>query len=469
MPKKFQVHRAGAVIGEHDEQTLLALLNAGALRLTDTCWRRGMKAPTTMADFICRSSEGGGWLKVGVIVVSMTLIAAAAFRLREFKADSMPVVDQTDAAGEALPSLDGYEIRRGIPVIVGRLQFSNKPAFPRDTVNQLAAHSRVTVLALDAKGSPLSTASGCIIGDGDQVVTVLDALDGASKIQLQLPDGRSEEPAAVIADRGTGVAIFPLRQRGVGLRLSNDAASEGSDVFVAGHTLGLNDQGLVLNIAQVRPGERLVHYQLSQASAASYAGSAVLGTSGDVLGVLLEPESGTVVRAADVSALLKQPSVGVASLAGHPRSAALPAVTVIRSEVLDGNVVATLRNETDKTVRRALLHVSFFATPSEAREAGELEGKLREAAVRVSTLDDEQSDAALAARQHLREVTAQHESAQQRLRGALAEAANTPQHTEVQAVECELPPGLPRALEIESHASTGWSTRVIVLEIEADS
>jgi hypothetical protein len=468
MPDKFQVLRGDAVIGEHDEPTLLALLNAGSLRLSDRCRRDDEETPTTLADLVCRSSSRSRWQQMFGLTLLLGLVVVVLLASRSHDVQAVPAIHQPTNTVPTVVASDGTEIRRGVPVITGHIEFGDGIVFPRATVNQLASHSRVTVLGLDAAGSPCTLASGFVVDDGNMVVTSLSGVASATNIELHLPDGRIERPATVMMDREAKVAFFPLTQPGVALRWAATALDEGMATLIAGHALGINEDGFVLRIAGVQRGERRVHYQFSHSLPPSYAGSAVLDAAGDAGAILIDPLEGTALRAADVIASIKMTSHAepIRSLASLPRPHALPKVAVIESQVRGSNIVTLLRNETGATVHKALLEIAYFTAPPEALIVQTLESQLREAAAQASALDG--TDGA-AARQRLREITTQHEAARQHLRAVLAASARHCQRRELHAIECDLAPGSPCSVALPADAGTGSSVIVTVLEVEPSS
>lgn len=470
MSEKFQVLRGDAVIGEHDEQTLLALLNAGSLRLSDKCRRDERDSPTSLAEWVCRSSSSRTrWRYLVGATVLTGLIAVIILASRTGENDSSSLVQSAVASHPNESSTEGAEIRRGLPVIRGRIEFGGGMSFPRATVNQLASHSRVTVLGLAASGSPCALASGFAVDDGHTVVTSLNGVAGATSIELHLPDGRVERPANVRIDREARVVIFTLVQSVVALRWASSALDEGSASFIAGHALGVNEDGLVLRVANVLRGERRVHYQFAHALPPSYAGSAVLDHTGDAVGLVIDPDEDRALRSADVIAAINAGTAPepIASLAAVLGTGVLPRVAVIESQVNDGGVVTLLRNETGATVRKALLDITLFAAPPEAKIVQGLEAQLREAAAHAGRIEG--ADGANA-RQRLREITAQLEAARQRLHAALAAAAVSPRvHRELHAVECEWAPSTPCRVALPADAGTGAGVMVTVLEVEVGS
>ena len=225
MSQKFQVMRNGAVIGQHDEPTLAALLNAGALRLSDTYWHRSMGAPRTLAEFLCTGPSKRRWVRrlavAGVVVAGLSLGAVGWQKLSRSAPGKPQIVTKAKKLDDGL---GGYEIRRGQAVMLGSFEASlnDEPPFPQAAVEALAAHSRVAVLTLDAQGQPRGVSAGFVAGDGSQVVCSLAAISNADGIELRLVDGTTSRPTSVIIDQDSGVAVLPLPHSSVPLRVAQE-------------------------------------------------------------------------------------------------------------------------------------------------------------------------------------------------------------------------------------------------------
>lgn len=467
MSRKCQVTRNGEVIGKHDEPTMLALLNAGALRLSDSYWHPGMDEPVTLADYLCRVDRRS-WLKpprvwlllsVPCAVIAAALIMAAKTPHTSSKA--APVHRVVSPPAEEQP-----EIRRAIPIIRGRFEASARDDgidYPQHTVERLATHSRVAVLAFDDKQQPLGLASGIVVGDGYQVLTATDAVAGASRVEIHLANGDIVVPKAALIDEE--VTVFTLTRTAVPVRWADEPIITGTAVALLNHPLGEAPGSAVQRVQTIVAGSQRVHYELDSVFAPSTAGSAMLNAAGELVGILVDPANGRVLRAADARLLLQQGKAGpVSALAARQRSAIEWPLTVSEAEIHDGQAVVTLRNQCSETLNRVVLHLRSYALPPESDEVRQLEDKLRYAAVQSGQSDADNTPEALASRQVLREVTTRLESARQRLKSALAAAREKPLRSEVQIIECDLAPGSVQRVILEVNAASNWGVDAFVLE-----
>lgn len=472
MSARSQVTRNGVVIGEHDEQTLLALLNAGALRLSDSYWHRGMKAPAPLSDLLCLASRRTRlaglrpWL---FFAVSVALLASA-FWLQGSALIKAPV--QEPQVLRQLPPPAEPEVRRATPVLVRQLSFSHAPPaeneFPISFVEPLADHSRVSVLALDAQGRPLAAGSGVLIGDGAHVVTALRTVSGATTVEIHLGDGSVLRPSKAVLSVPRGLAIFELPVAGVPLNWAEDDSGPGSAVYVASHPLGLDWQPSVTRVAQSTSGMAAGMFQLATALPASFAGAGVLDSGGDLVGVVIDAAQGQALRVGEIRSTF-QTGVpgGLEAVAALPRPPAIRGLEVVETGVLDGAVTVTLRNRTERPLCHILLYIACYEAPPEAAEVARLQERLRSAAVQASLAPDDAADASLSARQSLREVTERLESALARLRTALPAAQRKILCHQLLAIECDLPPGLPQSITHDLSAASNWGVVATIMDVSS--
>lgn len=467
MQRRCQVTRDGEVIGEHDEPTMLALLNAGALRLTDSYWHSGMKSPVTLADYLCHRRDS--WLRPPRVWLLLALPCAliVSLWLTGHQAKPVPAIATLPVHREKPPiAQPQHEIRRATPIIRGRFEASLSDDgihYPQHTVERLASHSRVAVIAYDAKQHPLGLGSGIVIDDGHAVLTATEAVAGASRVEVQLANGTTLEPTtASIDDEFT---ILKLPSIAVPVRWAEQPISAQAAVALCNHPLGESPGSAVQVVQTIVSQSKRVHYALDAAFAPSTAGSAMLNAAGELAGVLVDPANGRVLRAADVRALMKSiKAQPVASLASRARSSIDWPLAVNQAEIVDGKAVVTLRNDSGETLHRIVLHLRSYALPPEASEVRKLEEQFRSAAVQSAQHTDEITPEALALRQVLREVSTRLEAAQERLRAAMTTAREATLRSEIQVIEGDLAPGTVQRVVLDIQAASNWGVVATVLE-----
>ncbi len=458
----YHVQRNGQPIGEHDEQTMLALLNAGALKLTDTYLGRGMAQAEPLASLFgdgLRWRVWTAWFLASALGVLVALSFLVPVQSHQRPPRLIPAGGQRVRAGNEAPP-------RGVPVIRGSIVGSSHPAFPFQRVESCASHSRVAVLALDGGEAPIGFGAGFIVGQGDQVVTTLKVVSGASAVELRFANGQCERATGVTVDEETGLAVLRLGHAGIPFAWSENAPWSGQELFIAGNVLSS-----LPALAQVRsamPGKKYVCYKLDTGFASSFNGSAVLDAAGDVCAVVAEPESGLILRGADIRGLLQGRSVqSMGVLAMLPPHQATSPIAVDSAEIEDGRLMVQLRNTGARSVNQVLLHIRYHELPREAGEVIDLERELAAIAVEASTLeyDEPGSDLYFQRRQQLREVTARLEAARCKAQVALQSARQRVYRTDVLSIEAALPPGLPQRITIEAEAGSRWGAVVTVLDV----
>lgn len=471
MSRRSQVTRDGVVIGEHDQQTLLALLNAGTLRLTDTYWHRGMKGPVSLADLLCAGSRRTllAHIQPWMVAVPFALLVSALW-LHGSSSSSSVTSDLAEAA--ILPpshSLPNIEIRRAVPVIVGGLSFDVTPDrvvdSPFAAARRLAVHSRATVLALDPQKRPLAIGSGMVIGDGTRLVASLRTVSGATTVEVHMANGVIQHPVEAVIGVPASIIIFTLPTAGIPIDCSTVGLRNGAPVCVAGHSLSSGREPLVAQVDELLAGASSGRYRLNQSLPPGSHGSAVLSAAGDLVGVVIDADAGEVLPACDVMSLHQSGIPGsLNALAAVPHIARPPALDVAETSISNGAVVVALRNRTDHVLRHALLHIACYELPPEAEEVLLLQERLRSAAVQFSLAPDNAADEALVAHQSLREVTERLENAHARLHLALPTAQRRVLRHHLLVVECELQPGLPQSIAHEMEAASNWGAVATVLD-----
>lgn len=459
----YHVQRNGQTIGDYDERTLLALLNAGTLRTTDTYRAHGMPDAAPLAGLVGTEPDRYGWLsKLLAVFVAIGLVTALIWAGSRTQLPT-PMIEASGSRPE--PS---EEIHRGYPVLHGTLIASSRPAlpvFPFQQVEHRAAHGRVAVLALDGKESPMHFGSGFLTQDGLHVVTALPLLKGAGSVEIWFENGQRVSATTVITDADTSLAVLGIAEPRVGLEWSSAAPVEGEELFVAGPSLLPSP---LLARALTKTSDRKVSYKLGSPLAASFMGAAVLNTASDVCAVITQPETGTLVSAAGIRSVLEKREPGpIGALEGLAAEPAAKPVVVDSAEVEDGELVMQLRNTSGQPVNRALLHIRYYDRPPQADETASLERQLAATAVEVCTLEIEAptSDLYFHKKQELREVTAKLETLRQLASAALVPARQRLHRTDVVAIEATLPPGLPQRLTIATEAGSAWNAVVTVIDV----
>lgn len=465
MQRTCQVTRDGEIIGKHDEPTMLALLNAGALRLSDTYWHPDMRQPAPLADLLCHRKTFPWrklvpWLLFGMATLS--ILATLVVKASPKTTSSASSQESSASSGTALRD----EIRRGVPVIRGRFEArssEDERAYPLPSVSRIAMHSRVAIIAFDHKHHPLRLSSGVIVDDGRVVLASMPAVAGSHGIEIHLADGNIVTPVAVLGDKD--MAVFKLAKPSVPVRWANGMLSSSSPIAVAPHPLGNQTRAIPASIQRHDAGPVRVYYGIDQSFPVSADGSAVLDSAGDLAGVMVDAMEGRVLRAADARAFLAKGTFGaLSSLAAHPAIPHTWPLSASEAEIVEGEAFVTLHNQGGETLHRMVLHLLCYPTPSEAAAVRELEAKLRYTAVQSGSLDGETSPEAVAVRQTLREVGMQLDQAQLQLREAREAARSQALRSEIQVIDCELPAASRQRIALAVNAASHWSVEITVLE-----
>ena len=464
MQRTCQVTRDGEIIGKHDEPTMLALLNAGALRLSDTYWHPDMRQPAPLADLLCHRKTFPWrklvpWLLFGMATLS--ILATLVVKASPKTTSSASSQESSASSGTALRD----EIRRGVPVIRGRFEArssEDERAFPLPSVSRIAMHSRVAIIAFDHKHHPLRLSSGVIVDDGSLVLGSRPAIAGAHRIEIHLANGSIVTPDSMLAD--DDIAVFKLAEPSVPVRWAEGMLALQSPVALAPHPLG-NQPTTTAHIRDHDAGAVRVHYLIDKSLPATADGSAVLDSAGDLAGVVVDATEGRVLRAADIRMLVtKGKFIALTPLASNSATPQPWLLSASEAEIVEGEAFVTLHNQGGETLHRMVLHLLCYPTPSEAAAVRELEAKLRYTAVQSGSLDGETSPEAVAVRQTLREVGMQLDQAQLQLREAREAARSQALRSEIQVIDCELPAASRQRIALAVNAASHWSVEITVLE-----
>lgn len=135
-------------------------------------------------------------------------------------------------------------------------------------------------------------ASGFLLDDKGHIVTTSSILESAEKVEVSLPDGRTAEGAVLGKDRLTRVGVIRVDLPDLQPpRLARRPANVGEIVICIGNQAGLASSpsfGMVAcgqrNITRLMPVGRVI--QISAPLSAGMAGSPVIDSAGNVLGML---------------------------------------------------------------------------------------------------------------------------------------------------------------------------------------
>ena len=148
----------------------------------------------------------------------------------------------------------------------------------------------VTVLAYDATGQPLQQGSGFFVSTAGHLVTNRHVLQGASRAEVQPPDGRGYAVTQVVAEDKAGdlvEVVTDMPQEAVReLSISRVMPEVGERVVVVGSPLGLDQtvsEGIV-SALRALPGFGTV-VQLTAAISSGSSGGPVVNLRGEVIGV----------------------------------------------------------------------------------------------------------------------------------------------------------------------------------------
>ncbi|MDB6117776.1 MAG: Trypsin-like serine protease [Verrucomicrobiaceae bacterium] len=459
----YHVQRNGEAIGDYDERTMLALLHAGGLRLTDTYQASHMATAEPLSDLISGKSE---WptrlLPLLVVITGLGFVATVAWVATRLPTPSHMI----KASGQRAEPAE--EIHRGYPVLHGTLTASARAApatFPFERVEHRAVHGRVAILALDEQEAPRNFGSGFLTQDGLHVVTALSVVRGAGSVEVWFENGRRVPAANFIINPEKDVVVLGIADPGVGLDWSSKDPAVGEELVVTGN--GLLPAPSLSHVQESEDDNGHMHYTLDTPLPPSFAGSAVLNAMGDTCGVVIQPETGLVLCAADIRALLADHKpVPMETLAHLPSKPAGTPVVVDSAVIEDGELVMQLRNTSGATVNRALLYIRFHDLPPQSDETASLERQLAVTAVEVCTLEIEAptSERYFQIKQELRQITTKLEALRHLASAAIVPARQRLHRTDVVAVEATLPPGLPQRLAIATEAGSAWGATVSVLD-----
>src|SRR5437667_3505534 len=148
----------------------------------------------------------------------------------------------------------------------------------------------VTVLAYDATGQPLQQGSGFFVSTAGHLVTNRHVLQGASRAEVQPPDGRGYAVTQVVAEDKAGdlvEVVTDMPQEAVReLSISRVMPEVGERVVVVGSPLGLDQtvsEGIV-SALRALPGFGTV-VQLTAPISSGSSGGPVVNLRGEVIGV----------------------------------------------------------------------------------------------------------------------------------------------------------------------------------------
>ena len=160
------------------------------------------------------------------------------------------------------------------------------------TAREIAAEygeSVVYITTVDASGRPMSQGSGFIAGPGGKVVTNWHVVEGASRVTVNLFDGRSYTLSALSnydRDRDIAVLKLPYREARFCVLGDSDALAPGDEITVIGNPYGLRNSvttGVVSSSHRLLDGEAWL--QISAPVSPGSSGGPVFNDKGEVVGV----------------------------------------------------------------------------------------------------------------------------------------------------------------------------------------
>lgn len=158
-----------------------------------------------------------------------------------------------------------------------------------EAIARIALPTVARIIGFDENDRPMRQGSGFLVGSPGRIVTNAHVLRGASRLRVQLSEGRTFEVVRVLAyEPGVDLAVIEIPGGGLpSLRLAaaDTRPPIGATVFVVGNPLGLDrtfSDGLVSGYRQ-RGRQQLM--QISAPISPGSSGGPVLGSDGRVIGV----------------------------------------------------------------------------------------------------------------------------------------------------------------------------------------
>ena len=375
-----------------------------------------------------------------------------------------PEVPLQEAGGHR--SVQFEETRRGFPVFRSTIvagNHSTAPEFPVAKVETRVARGRVSILALDDESHPLGFGSGFVTEDGMHVATALPLVKGASAVQIWF-DGRPHTLAQdVMVNETLDLAVLGLADPKAGILWSSARISAGVELYVAGHAL--QPLPIVAQVTGIDHEGKL--FVLDGALPSSFLGAAVVDSSGALCGMITQLETGRFLGSAEfqkhVTEGKPQPIATLEAFDSEP----LPKpVTVDSAEIEDGQLVMQMRNTSGTTIHHAVIYVQYHELPAAANELESLQAQVADLAVEVCDLELEQpqSERCVLQKSLLRKVTAQLEAQRRLAAEAMQEARKQVRHTDVLALNAELPHSIPQQVMLTVNAASNWGAVVTVLD-----
>lgn len=149
--------------------------------------------------------------------------------------------------------------------------------------------SAVAIEAFDAKGTMISRGSGFFIGN-ERVITNRHVIENASRVELQLQDGRKFLIRGVLAIDGEGdIALLQVevpRGMAVPLPIGRAVPQEGESIVVVGNPFGLEgsvSNGIVSAVREIPGYGKII--QITAPISPGSSGSPVVNMYGQVVGV----------------------------------------------------------------------------------------------------------------------------------------------------------------------------------------
>lgn len=136
-----------------------------------------------------------------------------------------------------------------------------------------------------------SVGSGIIIDKGGYIITTANVVEGASKIEISLYDGRRLEAKLIGLDPQTDVAVLKIEAKNLSVAMIGDSDDimSGSWVITVGKSYGLSPTlsfGIVSGFEPFPGNSVLNAIKMNAAVNPGNSGGAVVNTSGQVVGVI---------------------------------------------------------------------------------------------------------------------------------------------------------------------------------------
>lgn len=182
-------------------------------------------------------------------------------------------------------------MRRLVPAFVLLLALALVPAAPvrafdAQQVFAKAKDSVVIVVGFDASGKIVTFGSGFAMGDGAQVLTVIQVVEKAAAVAIKAPGGEPRMVEVVNTDSYENLALLKCSETIPPLDFSTEEVLVGQDVVAIGSPMGLELTLSTGVVSALRQGLNRSLIQITAPVSFGSQGGPVLDAAGKVVGVV---------------------------------------------------------------------------------------------------------------------------------------------------------------------------------------